>query len=141
MRAGYLWLSRLIALGVVLQAAFIAWGTFEIVHDAEEGGAYTEESGHTLGQELHAVFGERVIPLLALVMLILALFARIPRGVPFAAAVLGLVVLQYLLALVSVPVPWLGLLHAVNAFALAGVAGLAGRQVNRATAAAPAPAA
>lgn len=127
MRVAYQWLARLIALGVLLQMAFIAFGTFDIFNTVEDGRAFTgERDDYNAGQMLHAVFGEMVIPLLALLLLIVSFFAKVPRGVPLALAVLGLVVLQFLLALLSFEAPVVGLLHGINAFAIAGVAGYAG---------------
>lgn len=133
MATTYQWLARLIALGVVLQAAFIALGTFEIFNAADDGRVFTSDTAYNAGQTLHSVFGMMVIPALALTLLIVSFFAEIPGGVRVAALVLGLVVGQVLLGLVSFPVPWLGLLHGINAFALAGVAGgLAGQRAARA---------
>lgn len=139
MRATYVWLSRLIALGVVLQAAFIAFGTFDILNAADDGRAYTGDFNS--GQVLHSVFGTIVIPLLAIIMLIVSFFARIPGGVKYAGIVFGLVVLQFLLAVIAFPVPVLGILHGINAFALAAVAGLAGRKATTAPPSATEPAA
>jgi hypothetical protein len=132
MRVTYVWLSRLIALGVVLQAAFIAWGTFDLFNAAEDGQAFTEDSDYNAGQALHGIFGLAIIPLLALLLLIVSFFVRTPGAVPFALAVFGLVVLQFLLALVSFGAPVIGVLHGLNAFAMAGVAGFAGRRAERA---------
>jgi hypothetical protein len=137
MRATYVWLTRLIALGVVLQAAFIAFGTFDILNAADDGKAYTEDSDYNAGQALHSIFGTGVIPLLALVLLIISFFARIPGGVKWAAGVFGLVVLQILLAFLSFPAPVVGILHGINAFALAGLAGVAGRRAAAAPAVGP----
>ena len=130
MRVAYQWLARLIALGVLLQMAFIAFGTFEIFNTVEDGEAFTgDREDYNLGQQLHAVFGEMVIPLLALLLLIVSFFAKVPRGVPLALGVVGLVVLQFVLAIVSFSAPVIGLLHGINAFAIAGVAGYAGGRV------------
>ncbi|HEY3010197.1 MAG TPA: hypothetical protein VGJ63_19340 [Micromonosporaceae bacterium] len=138
MRATYVWLSRLIALGVVLQAAFIAFGTFDVFRTVDDGKAFTGEyDDYNAGQALHSIFGTFIIPLLALILLIISFFARIPGGVRFAAIVFGLVVVQFLLALLSFATPWVGLLHGINAFALAAVAGFAGRQATRAPTTAP----
>ncbi|HEX2356570.1 MAG TPA: hypothetical protein VHI50_08930 [Micromonosporaceae bacterium] len=141
MKATYVWLSRLIALGVVLQAAFIAFGTFDVFKAVDDGRAFTGEyDDYNAGQAMHSLFGTFIIPLLGLILLIVAFFARIPGGVRLAAIVFGLIVLQFLLALFSFNAPWVGLLHGINAFALAAVAGLAGRQASRApTPAASAP--
>ena len=127
MKVAYQWLARLIALGVLLQVAFITFGTFDTINTARDGRAFTgERDDYNTGQMLHALFGETVIPLLALLLLIVSFFAKVPRGVPLALGVFGLVVLQFLLALVSFEAPVVGLLHGINAFAIAGVAGLAG---------------
>lgn len=141
MKVTYQWLARLIALGVLLQMAFIAFGTFEVFNAADDGRAFTgERDDYNTGQMLHAVFGETVIPLLALLLVIVSFFAKVPRGVPLALAVLGLVVLQFLLALVSFEAPVVGLLHGLNAFAIAGVAGFVGGRPGRTGTAAGAPA-
>jgi hypothetical protein len=138
MRATYVWLSRLIALTVVLQAAFIAFGTFDVFRSVDDGKAFTGEyDDYNAGQALHSIFGTFIIPLLALILLIISFFARIPGGVRFAAIVFGLIVVQFLLALLSFAAPWVGLLHGINAFALAGVAGFAGRQATQAPTPAP----
>jgi hypothetical protein len=132
MKVAYQWLARLIALGVLLQMAFIAFGTFDLFNAADEGRAFTgEREDYNAGQMMHAIFGETVIPLLALLLLIVSFFAKVPRGVPLALAVFGLVVLQFVLALLSFEAPVVGLLHGINAFAIAGVAGFAGGRGGR----------
>lgn len=130
MKQAYVWLTRLIALGVVAQAAFVAWGTFDVFNAVDDGQVFTGDD-YNAGQSLHSVFGLMVIPLLAVLLLIVSFFARVSRGVLFALLVLGLVVLQVVLGFVSFPAPWLGLLHGVNAFVLAGAAGFAGGRANR----------
>jgi hypothetical protein len=132
MKATYIWLSRLIAIGVVLQAMFIAFGMFDIIKAADDGKVYTSTT-ETAGQSLHSIFGSIIIPLLALGLLIISFFARIPGGVKWAAITFGLVVLQFALAAVSFSVPFIGLLHGLNAFAMAAVAGIAGRRAQTAT--------
>jgi hypothetical protein len=127
MRPTYMWLARLIAIGVVLQAAFIAWGTFDILNAAEDGEVYTGETEYNAGQAMHGMFGLIVIPLLVLVLLIVSFFAKVPGGVRAALIVLGVALLQIVLAFISFPAPVIGLLHGINAFALAGVAGYASR--------------
>lgn len=137
MRATYQWLARLIAVGVVLQAAFVAYGMFEVFNAAGDGRAFTEDTADNLGQSLHSTVGLVIIPVLALALLVVSFFAKVPGGVRLAGIVVGLVALQILLGMVSFPVPVLGLLHGVNAFALAGVAGFAGGRAGRAPTAAP----
>jgi hypothetical protein len=134
MRAAYLWLTRLIAIGVVLQAAFIAWGTFDIFNAVDDGEVFVaEREEYNAGQMMHAVFGEMVIPLLAILLLIVSFFVKAKGAVVGALIVFGLIILQFVLAIVSFGAPVTGLLHGINAFAIAGVAGFAGRRVEKAS--------
>jgi hypothetical protein len=128
MRATYRILALLIAVGVVLQAAFIAIGWFQVLHDTDSGAVYDKNSGDNWAQMAHGEVGVMVIPLIAIVLLIISFFARIPGGVKWAAITFGLVVLQIALAFVSYSAPVVGSLHAINAFALAGVASIAARK-------------
>ena len=79
---------------------------------------------------LHGIFGMMLIPLLALVLLIISFFAKIPGGVKWAAIVLGLVVLQVALGIFGHETPYAGLLHGLNALILFAVA-LHGRAQGR----------
>jgi hypothetical protein len=132
MRATYRVLAMLIALGVVLQAAFIAWGLFTI-HSQTDDGQTISNTDPDAGIVSHAVLGN-IIPLLALILLIVAFFARIPGGVKWAAITLGVAILQVALAYISYGVPFIGLLHGLNAFALAAVASVAMRKARLASA-------
>ena len=136
MKQTYVWLARLIAIGVVLQAAFVAWGTFDVFKTVDDGKVFDPEE-YNAGQVMHSVFGLMVIPLLVLALLIVSFFAKVPGGVVLALIALGLVVLQFLLALFSFGAPVVGLLHGINAFVLAGVAGVAGRKASMAAKASP----
>ncbi|HEV7707772.1 MAG TPA: hypothetical protein VGP16_06220 [Asanoa sp.] len=133
MRALFIWLSRLIALAVVLQVLFVAWGAFDIFKNAGDGVAYTEDTDANIGQMLHSVVGMMVIPALALIFGIVSFFAKVPGGVARAWITVGLVVLQIVLAFVSFSAPVVGMLHALNAFAIAGIAGVAGSRASRAS--------
>lgn len=127
MRAAYRVLAMLIAAGVVVQAAAIGYALFDILHKTDDGQVFTKDSDNA-GIAVHAVVGQMVIPLLVLLLLIVSFFAGIPGGVKWAAITFGVMVLQIVLAYVSFPVPVLGTLHTINAFALAAVASLAMRQ-------------
>lgn len=137
MRATYRVLALLVAVGVVVQAMLIAIALFQINHDTDNGGVFDKNSSNW-AQGAHALDGYIIIPLLALVLLILSFFARIPGGVKWAAIVFGLVVLQILLAGLGMAAPVAGALHGLNAFALAGVASVAARKARTAETAAPA---
>jgi len=137
MRATYRVLAMLIAAGVVLQAAFIAVGWFQVLHETDDGTVFDKNSDRNWAQVAHGVAGNMVIPLIVILLLIVAFFARIPGGVKWAAITFGVVVLQVLLAFVSFAAPIVGALHAINAFALAGVASIAARKAREAETAAP----
>jgi hypothetical protein len=111
---------------------FIAYGSFDVLKAVDQGKAITADT-YNSGQTLHAIFGSIVIPLLAIIFLIVSFFAKIPGGVKWAAIVFALVALQFLLAAFSFGAPVVGLLHGLNAFALAAVAGIAGRRAQSAT--------
>lgn len=123
MRSAYRVLALLIALGVVLQAGFIALAWFTVIGDLQDGAVFTEDSEGNIGHDLHGIVGMMVMPVLALALLVLSFFAKIPGGVKWAAIVFGLVVLQVALAIVSFSVSGLGALHGINALVLAAVAG------------------
>ena len=137
MRATYRVLALLIAVGVVVQAAAIAYAMFQVRHAADAGAVFDKNTEANAGEMLHSTFGMMVIPSSALVLLIVSFFARLPGGIRWAGIVLGLVVLQIALAFVSFAAPVVGVLHALNAFALAGVASIAARKSQTAGTVAP----
>ncbi len=91
------------------------------------GEFYTKDSSNG-GISLHSLLGERVIPVIVLALLIVSFFARIPGGVKWAAITFGVLVVQVGLGFAGKGLPWVGVLHGINAFALAAVASLAMRQ-------------
>jgi hypothetical protein len=134
MRSAYRVIARLVALGVVLQASFVALGWFLTLNDIDGGQvvdkAFMEDEGWNIGLTLHSAVGLMVMPLLALVLLIVSFFAKIPGGVKWAGFVLLAVVAQVVLALVSFSAPVVGALHGINAFIVLGVAEFAARQAS-----------
>ena len=80
------------------------------------------------GFALHGINGMMIIPLLVLALLIVSFFAKIPEGSKRAGILVGLVVVQVVLGLVSHSVPYLGPLHALNAFAILVLAYQAGQR-------------
>ncbi len=135
MKAAYRVIAILVQVGVVVQLALIAFGTFGTAHDAEDGVAIDGAYSNT-GLDLHGIVGS-AIGVVVLVLLIVSFFTKVERGRTLAAALVGLVVLQFVLATVSFGVPVLGVLHGLNAMAIAAVAGIAARNAGR-PAAAPA---
>ncbi|MFG1621424.1 hypothetical protein [Kribbella sp. NPDC049227] len=129
MRSVYRVLAGLVAIGVVLQAMFIALGWFTAIKDMDDGLVIDKNYEGNTGHVLHGQFGMMVIPILALLLLIVSFFAKIQGGIRWALYVVGLVALQIVLAFLSFGVaPVIGTLHGLNAFALAAVAGIAARR-------------
>jgi hypothetical protein len=136
MRATYRVLAGLVAVGVILQAMFIALGWFTAIKDMDDGLVIDKNYDGNIGHTLHGQFGMMVIPIIALLLLVVSFFAHVAGGVKWALYVVGLVILQIALAFLSFGAPVLGLLHGLNAFALAAVAVMASRRAAGAPAAA-----
>jgi len=132
MRSAYRALALLVALGVVLQAASIAFAWYSWLHDIDGGAVLTQNFEHNAGQVWHETVGLMVIPVVAFLLFVVSLFAGVPGGVRWAGIVLGVAVAQVLLAYVSFAAPLVGALHGANALVLAAVAGLAGRNAAKA---------
>lgn len=124
MRQTYRVLAGLIALGVVVQAAAIAFGWFDAINEVDNGGVIDENFEPNAGHLVHGVNGMYVMPLLGLVFLIVALVAgrKIPRGRTWAGIVFAAIVLQVVLAFLAFGIPALGALHGLNALVIFGSA-------------------
>jgi hypothetical protein len=139
MRTAYKVLAYLIALEVMIQAAAISYGVFGITKWVEDGAtldkAVMEDESTSFtglgGLILHGLNGTMIIPLLALVFLILAFFARVPGGAKWAGFVLLAVVVQVFLGIFSHELAGLGILHGLNALILFGLAVTAGMRAGR----------
>ncbi|HKP07937.1 MAG TPA: hypothetical protein VJU58_11855 [Microbacterium sp.] len=139
MRITYRVLAFVICGLVALQAAFHAWGSAGLGLYIAEGGAIDASASmdgplpfpELQGLILHGMNGMFVIPVVALILLIVSFFAKIPRGVTYAAVVFGLVLLQVTLGLFGHSITFLGFLHGVNALLLFTAALLAGLNAKR----------
>ena len=125
MKQTYRILAGLIALGVLVQAAAIAFGWFDVLNKVDEGslvvdGDFEGNAGHAL----HGIVGMTVIPLLALILLIVSFFAAktVAGARKWAGIVFGVVVLQVVLAFVAFGAPAVGALHGMNALVVLGSA-------------------
>ena len=119
MKSAYRVIAGLIALGVVVQASSIAYGTFALAHAIDDGATINSDS--TVGDAgfaVHGINGQMVIPLLAIVLFIVSFRAGVPAGVKWAGYVLLATVVQVVLGFASHPVPALGWLHGINALIL-----------------------
>jgi hypothetical protein len=119
MRSAYKYLAYAIDVLILVQAATIAWAVFGLGKWIEDGNtltkskmegdtfAFTEERGFMI----HGINGEMLIPLVALVLLIISFFAKVPEGRKWAGMLFGGIVLQVVLGIVSHAVPALGFIH------------------------------
>jgi hypothetical protein len=135
MRTTYRVLAWLVAAEVLVQAAAITWAVFGVGRYVEGGGvldksvmeseasAFPEETGFMV----HGLNGTMIVPALALLLLVVSLFAKLPRGIALAGAVVGLVAVQVVLGMLGHGVPGLGLLHGANALLLFAAAVAAAR--------------
>lgn len=133
MKSVYRVFAFLIAAGVVVQAAAIAFAVFGLMKWIDQGGTLDEAAitaaregratiGGGLGFSTHGTIGVMVLPVIALLFLIFSFFAKIPGGIKWALVVFGVTVVQVALGLFSHDIAGLGWLHGVVALILFGVA-------------------
>jgi heme A synthase len=116
-------LAGLIALGVLVQAAAVAFGWFQVISDVENGAVFDENAEFNLGQLVHLYGGLYAIPLLGLLLLIVSFLAAktVPGARKWGGIVFGLIVLQVALAIFAFALaPAIGALHGMNALFLLG---------------------
>lgn len=139
MKVAYRALAYLVLILVIVQAADVAFGFFgvgawvENGHDLTKSSLEDNSSGITgeAGLALHSIIGQFLIPLVALVLVAVAVFAQIARGMRWAALILGDVIVQVLLAFVAFSTPLIGVLHGLNAFLLIWLAMMAASTATR----------
>nr|WP_202885747.1 hypothetical protein [Kribbella sandramycini] len=118
-----------ISVAVGLQVASIALAGFTVAKDAGDGVAIGADYTN-LGQSYHSIAGT-AIGVLALGLLVVSFLTEVPRGRVLAGVVVGLVAVQFALAVVSFGLPALGVLHGLNGLAIAAVAGAAAGRAAR----------
>ena len=139
MRKVYSALAWIIAGGVVVQAAAIAFAFGGVLNRVSNGDVVDKallESGGAggsgeLGFWIHGIVGAGVIPLLAVALLIVSFFTRARGAKLWAAITLGLVMLQVTLGFSITDVPYLGLIHGANALAIVVAASVAALRMRR----------
>lgn len=149
MRTAYKVLAWIIAAEVMVQAAVMVYAIAGLGIYIDSGGGVIDknafDSGDTLFPEMagfviHSMNGSTIIPALALILLIVSFFAKVPGGVKWAGFVLLAVVVQVLLGMFLHVVALVGLFHGINALILFGTATMAGVRAHRfARADSPAP--
>jgi hypothetical protein len=135
MKTAYRVVAFAIAALVAIQAAAIGYAVFAQQNWIETGGtldkaALESSAPGTAALVFHTLDGG-VVLLLALALLIIAFFAKIPQGVRWAVMVLMWTVVQIALGTLSHLVAVIGAVHGVVAFVLFGVAVRAAMQMHK----------
>lgn len=127
MKQTYRAIAGVIALGVLVQAASVAFGWFEVINELDSGVVVDENFRGNAGHMVHGMVGMMVMPLLGLVLLIVSFFAAkvVPGARMWGAIVFGTILLQVVLGIVAFSAPVVGLLHGANALVIFGAAGRA----------------
>ena len=142
MKRLYRGLAYLIAAGVVLQAAAIAYAVFGMFEWVAAGGTIDKaliesddpQIGGITGFNLHQLTGATILPLLALLFVISSLVARIPGGIRWGLIVFAATLVQSLLGIYAHHSSAVGWLHGAMALILFTCAVVSGIRVNRALA-------
>jgi hypothetical protein len=130
MRAVYRWWTAILFAAVLLQIAFAGYGAFYVVDKVNDPPKSITSHGVDHGWNLHQ-FGWIVI-LLGILLVPIAFAARVDRTHRRWSMVIGgLVILQFLLAILGWVWAPLGFLHPLNAFVIAGSTGMLAHRVWR----------
>jgi hypothetical protein len=137
-------LNYIIAAEVLIQAAMIAWAVFGEAKYIDDGGVVNKDlvEGDSTpfdsvwGFAVHGINGTFLIPLLGLILLVVAFFAKINGGVRHGVIMFVLIVVQaFVLPILASGAPFVGMLHGANALVILGLAVTGGKKGAEATAA------
>jgi hypothetical protein len=131
MRKTYRVLANIIAIEVVIQAMMIVFavaGLFKWIDDGAtldssviEGWEDTPPTWTgAIGHFIHVMNGQYLIPLIGLALLIVSFFAKVPRGVTLAVVIAVSIAVQVIAGITADSMPYIGLIHGLNAFILFG---------------------
>jgi heme A synthase len=135
MKTAYRVLAYAIAALVAVQAAAIGYAVFAQLHWIEDsntidGASFESGAPGTAAFLFHALNGG-VFLLVALALLIVSFFAKIPRGVRWAVIVLVCTVVQIALGTLSRLLAPIGAVHGAVALVLFGVAVMAAMRTQK----------
>jgi hypothetical protein len=139
MRTAYKVLAWLVALGVVVQSASMVYAVAGLGIWVDQDGGVLDKAAFESEEELfpemvgfmiHGMNGMMVIPALALILLIVSFFAKVPGGIMWAGLVLLTVVVQVFLGIFGHEAALWGGLHGINALILLALAIYTGLRVH-----------
>ena len=140
MRTAYKVLAWIIAAEVMVQASMMVYAIAGLGIYVDSGGGVIDKAAmesednlfpEMVGFMVHGMNGMVIIPALALILLIVSFFAKVPGGSKWAGFVVLAVAVQVTLGLFGHEVSTLGALHGINALILFGVAAMAGVRAHR----------
>ena len=128
-------LAIIIAAEVVIQAMMIVFAVAGLGKYVEDGAtidkaAFEDEDlsfTGVAGFMVHGINGTLIIPLLGIALLVISFFVKVPGAVKWAGIVLGSIAVQITAGILAHEAPYIGMIHGLNAFILAGSAGYASR--------------
>jgi len=137
MKSAYRVLAYLMALEVLVQAGAIAYALFGLGAWIQSGGVLdkaameseTTEFPGVSGFMVHGMNGQMIVPVIALLLLVVAFFAKVRGGVALAGMVFGGVVVQVALGILGHSLPLLGWVHGILAIFIFAAALTAARRV------------
>jgi heme A synthase len=147
MRTTFRVLMYLLAVEVLVQGMAIAYALAGMGHWVDKDGGvvnkalFDEDNPHFPGVGgfmIHGLNGTMIIPILVLLLLIISFFAKVPGGSKRAGLLVGLVILQVFLGIFSHEVPFVILLHVLNAFAIFSIAAITAYRMGTSASADPA---
>jgi hypothetical protein len=140
MRTVFRVLITLVAVEVLVQGMAIAYALAGLGHWIDKDGGVANKALFDSdnpdfpgvgGFMIHGLNGTLIIPVLVLLTLIVSFFAKVPGGSKTAGIIVGLVILQVFLGIFSHEVPYVILLHVLNAFVIFSVAAIASYRLGR----------
>jgi hypothetical protein len=137
MKSAYRVLAYLMALEVLVQAGAIAYALFGLGAWIQSGGVLdkaameseTTEFPGVSGFMVHGMNGQMIVPVIAVLLLVVAFFAKVRGGVALAGMVFGGVAVQVALGILGHSLPLLGWVHGILAIFIFAAALTAARRV------------
>lgn len=151
MRKTYRVLADIIAIEVVIQAMMIIWAVAGLFHWIDKGSTLDKSVvkgwdkkpptfDGAIGHFIHMMNGEYLIPLLGLALLVVSFAAKIPRGTTLAVVIVVAIAVQVAAGITADAIPYIGLVHGLNAFIIFGTSLAAAKAAKEAGITEPTPA-